>query len=226
MEEESLFYDKLNKFLTFDNCDFSPSLCTKGTFLHIEFCSFLSREGVSSIPGIKLFYDLIRTWIIKQKDIKQQIKEHLYSKTIYFLGIEVKGKPDNSKLIHDKIERQRKKEYRHKKAENEGREIKERRSKPKLNKLYVTELPKDVSEWSQYRITIENFESWYHWFINEFRSNDSEEIYLILNQALNNFRHAKELRPREFNNNNFKFLLRHAEDALVSYEEKIEDNVR
>lgn len=216
-----VIYKKLDKFLS-DSCEFSTQFCTKGSVLHVEFGSFLNKNKVPGSLNIRHFYDLLRKWIINQKDPQMQIKEHSFSKIIYFIGVQIKGKIDNSKAEYDKYRREKVKISRHEKAEEEGRIIRERKVGPRLQKIYITQLPEDVSTWNQNMITIENFEPWYNQFIKNLKDKDPEELILILNTALNNFRHAKGLKPRKFNNNNFESLIHHIESTLLFLDEKSE----
>lgn len=224
MDQDTLLKEEINKFLTFDHCDFSPQEIVKGKFLYKEFCQFLDGKKIKEIPGIRAFYNLMEDWTIKYIDPDKRITRQNYSGAVYFKGISVKGKYDPAKDKLNKAKREQMKNYRHKKADQEGRIIIQRKSYPKPQQAYVTQLPNDVSEWKQYKITTENFENWYKWFINELKEKDIEEEYQILNEAINNFRHAKEIRPREFDNNRFKYLMRYVEDIREILREKSDKN--
>ncbi len=221
MDQEQFYFNHLDKFLSL--CEFSVDANIKGKILYEEFVSFLNSNKIFASPGIKNFYDMIETWILKQKDPSKQIFRFNYSGVVYLRGLKIKGKYDDSKDKLNQYRREKMREIRQRKAEEEGRIFIPRKSSLKINLVSIIKLPDDVSEWNQYKITLENFVAWYNPFLEKYKSMDPDEAELILNQALNNLRHAKELKPKEFILHKYKFIIRHIESTL---EELLDTNTK
>ncbi len=210
--DKEVIYKKLDFFIV-SLCDQVPIERTKGTFFYDQFKNFLSTEGFKL--NIKDFYDILRTWI--EKNPQCRINEKKYGNSIYLEGIIVRSKSDDSIQKYNNYMKNKVKEIRHNKIlENGGIVIEKPRKGNNIIKLYtvIKDLPKDVTEWDQHQITIENFEKWYRDFLDKIDPHDPYDAYEILNNAINNFRHAKELKPRNFRRREYDTLLLNVTDKL------------
>lgn len=213
-------YQKLNSFIL-TKCIFSPRTEVKGTFLHGEFVLFLKKSDFHQDLSVKNFYDLMRTWI--EKTPEHRIDEKKISGIIYFEGLQVRGKVDNSKKTYNDYMKNKVKEYRYKVAASKGKIIIPKpRKESNITKLYTIDEPlsEEVSEWDQHKITIHNFEEWYQEFLNNIDINDTNKSFKILNHAYNNFRHAREIKPKNFNMKEYLVLESHIKDRLQFLDEK------
>lgn len=209
------FYQQLRIFLE-SKCEISPISQIKGVFLYKEFLSFLGNQNKIRTLDIKTFYELMRLWM--EKTPENRTMERKFSNTIYFEGISVKGKIDDSKEKYNEYMKNKGKEHRLKNATKEGRIIIPRTGKVKSNivKLYSIHksLPEEVVSWNQHEITIYNFNEWYQKFLKNIDKISFSETLEKLTVAYNNLRHAGEIRPKEFRNKDYSILIRHIESKL------------
>ncbi len=221
-QKEDLYYQRLNNFLAND-CEFVPTEKIKGKFLYN---SFIETNSDSAKLDLKGFYDLMRTWI--EKTIESKIDEVKLSKVVYFQGLRVKGKSDKSIQEYNDKSNIRSKNYRQRKADEENRIIIPRHRRTNIIKKNYNlneSLPVEVIEWDQHKVTIDNFEQWYQSFLVGKNKDDPAESMEILNFALNNFRHARDINPKQFRSTNYDVLIHHVEHQLELLDNEISDRI-